>query len=224
MFQATQYPNHSGGEETRQQLLQAATRVFLAEGFRAARVKEIAEQAGVRLSAINYHFGSKEGLYLAVLRHHGDLALNRAPLASDKPHQSLEQRFAFAIHSLVLRMLDDSNDCRLAQLMLRELANPTPALEVMFQQFSLPQARFLLRLLQEVLGPAASHETQVRCLLSLFGQCMCYVMARPLASRLAPQLYEAAHWLEEIEQHLITFSWAGLMAIKASLNPPGDSA
>lgn len=224
MFQAAQYPNHSGGEETRQQLIRAATRVFLAEGLRAARVKEIAEEAGVRLSAINYHFGSKEGLYLAVLRHHGELALARAPLTSEMPNQSLEQRFAFVIHSLVLRMLDDSSECRLAQLMLRELANPTPALDVMFQQFSLPQAKVILALLQEILGPAASHETQVRCLLSLFGQCMCYVMARPLASRLAPRLYEAEHWLEEIDSHLVTFSWAGLMAIKASLSAPGESA
>ncbi|WP_409421952.1 CerR family C-terminal domain-containing protein [Pseudaeromonas sp. ZJS20] len=224
MFQTSQFPNHSGGEETRQQLIRAATRVFLAEGFRAARVKEIAELAGVRLSAINYHFGGKEGLYLAVLRHHGDLALARASLASDEPNQSLEQRFAFAIHGLVLRMLDDSNECRLAQLMLRELANPTPALDVMFQQFSLPQAKVILALLQEVLGPTASHETQVRCLLSLFGQCMCYVMARPLANSLAPQLYEADHWLEEIDRHLVTFSWAGLQAIKASLNAPGESA
>ena len=76
MLQA-QEQGKSPGQQTRTALIDVATEMFLADGFKAARVADIAQQAGVRLSAINYHFGSKEGLYLAVLQHHADLACSR---------------------------------------------------------------------------------------------------------------------------------------------------
>jgi AcrR family transcriptional regulator len=49
-------------------LLDAALEEFSAKGFAGARVREIAERAGVSKDLIAYHFGGKEGLYLAVQR------------------------------------------------------------------------------------------------------------------------------------------------------------
>ena len=96
--------SNTHGDETRLKLIAAATTVFIEQGFRSARVQQIAESAGVRLSAINYHFGGKEGLYLAVLRHHGEQAIAQQPLFSDS-QQTLQEQFRFMIHSLLLRML-----------------------------------------------------------------------------------------------------------------------
>ena len=55
------------GEETRARILEAALELFAASGFEGASTRTIAEQAGVNLPAIQYYFGSKEGLYRAVL-------------------------------------------------------------------------------------------------------------------------------------------------------------
>ncbi|WP_214410472.1 TetR/AcrR family transcriptional regulator [Sphaerisporangium fuscum] len=55
-------------ERTRAALLDAALEEFAAKGFAGARVRDIAERAGVSKDLINYHFDSKEGLYLAVQR------------------------------------------------------------------------------------------------------------------------------------------------------------
>ncbi|MSO71866.1 MAG: DUF1956 domain-containing protein [Alphaproteobacteria bacterium] len=44
----------------------AATEAFGRLGFEAASTRAIAEAAGANLAAIPYHFGGKEGLYLAV--------------------------------------------------------------------------------------------------------------------------------------------------------------
>jgi TetR/AcrR family transcriptional regulator len=49
-------------------LLDAALEEFAAQGFAGARVRDIAERAGVSKDLIAYHFGGKEGLYLAVQR------------------------------------------------------------------------------------------------------------------------------------------------------------
>jgi AcrR family transcriptional regulator len=53
-------------ERSRRVLLDAALDEFAERGYAGARVADIAERAGVNKQLINYYFGSKEGLYLAV--------------------------------------------------------------------------------------------------------------------------------------------------------------
>ena len=54
-------------EHVRTRLLNAAVRVFDRKGYAGASVREIAEMAGVTKPAVYYHFGSKEGLLMAIL-------------------------------------------------------------------------------------------------------------------------------------------------------------
>lgn len=58
---------HQRGEDTRGRILEAALELFAASGFEGASTRTIAERAGVNLPAIQYYFGSKEGLYRAVV-------------------------------------------------------------------------------------------------------------------------------------------------------------
>jgi TetR/AcrR family transcriptional regulator, regulator of cefoperazone and chloramphenicol sensitivity len=55
------------GEATRAKILESAGRLFAAQGYAEATSKEIAADADVDLASINYHFGSRSGLYLTVL-------------------------------------------------------------------------------------------------------------------------------------------------------------
>lgn len=55
------------GEETKAKIVEAAGRLFAERGFAEVTSKEICEAAGTNLTAVNYHFGSREGLYLRVL-------------------------------------------------------------------------------------------------------------------------------------------------------------
>jgi AcrR family transcriptional regulator len=54
-------------EAVRTRLLNAAVRVFDRKGYAGASVREVAEMAGFTKPAVYYHFGSKEGLLLAIL-------------------------------------------------------------------------------------------------------------------------------------------------------------
>ena len=54
------------GEQTRRQLLAAATELFGECGLQGATTRDIAQRAGQNIAAITYYFSSKEGLYLAV--------------------------------------------------------------------------------------------------------------------------------------------------------------
>ena len=53
--------------DTKKRILDAAERLFADHGFPATSMRDITHEAGVNLAAVNYHFGSKEALLIAVL-------------------------------------------------------------------------------------------------------------------------------------------------------------
>src|SRR5882724_7291489 len=56
----------------RKQLLRAAREVFVAQGYHAAAMDDIAERAGVSKPVLYQHFPGKLDLYLALLETHAD--------------------------------------------------------------------------------------------------------------------------------------------------------
>src|SRR5919205_275263 len=61
----------------RLQLLQAAQDVFVAQGFHAAAMDDIADRAGVSKPVLYQHFPGKRELYLALLEQHVDELADR---------------------------------------------------------------------------------------------------------------------------------------------------
>ncbi len=85
------------------QILSAAERVFSRTGLQGATVAEIAELAGVPKPNVHYYFGSKEGLYRAVLEHilHDWLVPAERLSASDHPRDALR---AYVRHKMQLAL------------------------------------------------------------------------------------------------------------------------
>lgn len=69
----------SANASTCDRILDAAERLFAEEGFHVTSLRRITQAAGANLAAVNYHFGSKQALILAVFRRRLD-ALNQARL------------------------------------------------------------------------------------------------------------------------------------------------
>lgn len=63
--------------EARLRLLEAAQARLLQEGYAGLSTRGVAEAAGAPLSQIHYHFGSKQGLVLALLRQRNEQLLRR---------------------------------------------------------------------------------------------------------------------------------------------------
>jgi AcrR family transcriptional regulator len=55
------------GGGTRSLILEAARRQLLASGYAGMSTRRVAQEAGVPVSQLNYHFGSKQGLILTLL-------------------------------------------------------------------------------------------------------------------------------------------------------------
>ncbi|MEM8721051.1 MAG: TetR/AcrR family transcriptional regulator [Cyanobacteria bacterium P01_G01_bin.39] len=54
--------------DTKEQILDVAERLFAENGFAGTSLRRVVREAEVNLSAVNYHFGSKEGLFHAVVK------------------------------------------------------------------------------------------------------------------------------------------------------------
>jgi len=55
------------GDDTRAKIIDETVRCILEEGFGAATAKHVAERAGVTWGVIQYHFGDRNGLLMAVV-------------------------------------------------------------------------------------------------------------------------------------------------------------
>lgn len=54
--------------DTRERILNAGERLFMAHGYEGTSMRQITSEAAVNLAAVNYHFGSKESLMQEVFR------------------------------------------------------------------------------------------------------------------------------------------------------------
>ncbi len=113
--------------DTSQSIVRAAELLFAENGFAETTVRQITAKAGVNLAAVNYHFGSKKGLVLAVaekflvpLCDHVEQSLEER-LSASEFRVSLEEALEILMRSLL--MVNRDNDQALAVFMrLLELA------------------------------------------------------------------------------------------------------
>jgi AcrR family transcriptional regulator len=96
----------------RRQLLTAAQEIFVAQGYHAAAMDDIAERAGVSKPVLYQHFPGKLDLYLALLDQHAEalLAAVRAALESTSDNK---QRVAATIEAYFRFVDEDGGAFRL---------------------------------------------------------------------------------------------------------------
>jgi AcrR family transcriptional regulator len=82
--------------ETKEGLLEAARQVLHSRGFAGLSTREVAREAGVPMSQIQYHFGSKDGLVLALFAHMNAQLLERQTAMFADPELTLSQKWDLA--------------------------------------------------------------------------------------------------------------------------------
>lgn len=82
--------------DVRLTMLEAAREVLRAKGYRGLSTREVAMAAGVPLSQIHYHFGSRLGLVLALFEHLNAQLLERQQRLFSDASLSLSQQWDLA--------------------------------------------------------------------------------------------------------------------------------
>lgn len=175
--------------ETRDALIAAATDAFAAHGFDAVSTREIAARASANQALINYHFGGKEGLYLAVFETMAaqigshiepfvraiEAHLSTAATGRKMRNQSLD---------LVLQLLEglaglitDEASAPWGQLIVREQQNPSPAFNVVYERFMGRVLRVLTELVRSIRPETSEAEARL-IVVTCLGQVFAFRTAR----------------------------------------------
>jgi AcrR family transcriptional regulator len=200
--------------DTQQRLLQAAGEIFAVQGYRQATVRDIIERAGVNIAAVNYHFGDKLGLYVAVLQYWLGAAVEKYPadggLAPDAP---AAQRLQAFIRAFFFRVMDDGAPAWHGKLMAREMADPTPGvIEMLVETHFRANATILFKVLHDLLGQNASEERIRFCAFSVVGQCLFYRHCQHTIPLMAPEQKFGPAEIERIAEHITAFTLAGIQS------------
>ena len=193
---------------TRARLLEAAVEVFAGRGFREGTLREICQRAGANVAAVNYHFRSKERLYLQVLRDAFLRLKAEHPLEpSPTPPAGIEEaraRLREVVGRLAASILGTrpSTD---ALLLFREMIEPTVALDRLVAEFIRPR----FEALEGALSPffaGRDERTLVLHTLSVLGQLVYYRCAGPVALRLLGERAFTPSLVEAIVDHVVGFT------------------
>lgn len=181
------------GPDTRARLIEAGLDIFGRAGFEAASTRAIAAAAGANIAAINYHFGSKQGLYLAVARHiaermraiMGGLAGQAAArLAVGAPDRDAARAMLMKLVHGAARLLAVEPEAeRWARFILREQFEPTEAFEIIYAAMMRQMHTIVTRLVAVLLGlDPESREAKLEAF-ALMGQVLVFRVARAAVLR-----------------------------------------
>ena len=174
-------------------LLDIAVREFGAKGLDGASTRGIAEAAATAMSSITYHFGSKEGLYLAAADHVAQRmgeGLDPCLIGGDLPVDPPAARAA--LHALLAHMIAkfvSEHDEDWSMFIAREQMKPTEACDRLYAS---PRGEMSERLVARVAAATGAGDLDSRiAAVALFGQVIVWRGSRALAARVIARPMEA---------------------------------
>lgn len=201
--------------ETRERLVNVAAQLFAARGFSKVTVRDICQKARANVAAINYHFGGKAGLYDEILQSairvmQGTTEAAKAAGRDRTPDEQFE-----AYVRVFLERVVPARESWIHQLMMREIADPTPALEMVFEQVLWPRITYLATIIARLLDCTDNDPRVGRCLMSVNAQ-MLVLLDTPIANRFRSTPPIQTDDVPGMIRHITCFSLAGIRAIAAT--------
>jgi TetR/AcrR family transcriptional regulator, regulator of cefoperazone and chloramphenicol sensitivity len=211
-------------DDTRTKLLKAAISVFSERGYEGSTVRQICQRAGVNIALVNYHFGDKMELYLAVVRYAIDAdakieLVNNALQQNADPCDALRQIIRGVLERLSTR--DEQYGLQL-RFMLKEIANPTPALAGVVEKAIRPLYTRMCSLVGQILNLPPDHDKTRLCAHSIMGQVKHYSHLQPVMCQLWPEMKMLPKQRTMIANHIADFSLAYLRLARQA-SPSGSA-
>ncbi|WP_313307170.1 TetR/AcrR family transcriptional regulator [Stutzerimonas balearica] len=198
------------GESTRRRILLAAGQLFAERGYADTTSKAICELAPCNMAAVNYHFGSREGLYRTVLQemHKHLISYDQLQQLMQSPGEAAD-KLAALIDALTLNFANGER--WQARLWARELLAPSPFLAELLEREAMPKVRLVKALLGEITGIPTQAPAMQRCLFSVMSPYLTLqVISREIPTPLT-ELFEQP--TADLARHLKLFIRAGLEAV-----------
>lgn len=198
------------GDATRAHILATAGQLFAERGLANVTSKEICTLAGTNMASINYHFGSRDGLYEAVLiAAHAQLLDLDAMAGVAHGEGDARTKFRAIFGGLIGHVLERDAGWAL-RVIVRELLAPSPSAHVMARKAVLPKAKLMMGVLAELLDVPPQHPAVPRAL--------AFVMTQAMGLLLVPKDIGLPFSLQRdaaaLQQDLLSYVLAGLDALR----------
>src|ERR1700730_11484041 len=194
---------------TRAKIIKAASRAFAQHGYEGASIRTIVGQADVNQAAINYHFGSKEELYRAVLQTALRALMKDDDTASNPSMLSRETALRCFVRRQLRPMTARDNLSEYVRIFNWETLQPSPAFRKFMAEEAAPFFSIGTDLVRRYLPNKATDEQALLGALWLFGQCSIFVRnAEHLALLLRVKIDDP--FVETLADTIATWAASGL--------------
>ncbi len=197
--------------------------MFAAKGFDGASVEEITKRAKANRAAVSFHFGGKEQLYIEAVKYAHRNCISGAPFPDWPAGTPAEERLRGFIRTMIARMIADLSPAS-AQLMMREMVQPTAACVEVVREYIRPMADVLVGILNDLLPPQVPHARRYLLGFSVVAQCLFYRTHRPIAALLMGEDEFRRLDVDVLTEHVAAVSVAALAAVRGEFetkSPPG---
>ena len=173
---------------TKSAIIEAAGQLFAEKGFAGVTVREITKKADANLSALNYHFGSKEGLYREV-------ALD-ACRANSLTQQQKEQLLALDPATALFVLVDDlikeyrkqgSSNWRMV-LVTRESRDPSFACGDVVKEYASAESAFIAEIIGRAVHKPPTDEQVRFAVVTMIALTETFGLYDQLVGSIAPEL------------------------------------
>jgi AcrR family transcriptional regulator len=179
---ATRASKTVGGrsEKTRQDIIDAAGQLFADQGFKATTISQICKAADVNQAAVSFHFGGKEQLYIDLVRYGHEYVHSMIPWPNWEPGTPPATKLRDFVLTFLRRAVANREPMWPCQLIMREMVEPTKALEEFALGHVRPAIAILESILEELLPADFPPERRLLIVQTIFGQVLFYRFARPV--------------------------------------------
>jgi AcrR family transcriptional regulator len=194
-------------QKTKKRILKAAAEEFSKRGYKATTVRRICNRAQANVAAINYHYGSKEELYVAT----HEFVFADSPLTSlgEKPLEVNDSKdWENAVYEFVYGLLSVITGTRPKErwqslLFMSERAYPSKVLPTLMEKIFLPLEKRIDDLVAMALPSDATEDERVLWRMSTIAQCTVYARRDPPWDKhLFPKKLDREKWLKTAARHV----------------------
>ena len=180
-------PDSSPADRTRAALIHAGLKLFGRQGFGATSTRDIAALAKANIGSIAYHFAGKEGLHAAcadfIVETIQAIAQPVLVEGSAAGSEGAHARLTLAVERMVGFFVASPEAGDIAQFVMRELAQPSAALDRIYAGVFEPTHRQLCQIWSQATGEDADSEATKLTVFTLIGQVVYFRIAREAVLR-----------------------------------------
>lgn len=211
------------GQDKKRTLIEHGGMLFAEHGFDRVTTRMIADKAGVRVSAIHYHFASKEDLYVAAFQyaHDKDNKVSFLEVLEENPELGkTPEGQAEIVKSTVRRYFRNIFDPRRpsweTQILVREIVSPSSALPALARTF-IHSNVFSSEKFCNMICPDMDADDRAIWADTLFSHLFLYILARKQI-----EVVRGGDWLNEDFFYKASKMIARFMILELDLPLPDD--